>query len=93
MTTHAVVTLRVTNPESLGQYREKAGEALARHGGAVVQASPELTAIEGTPDLPTAMAIVRFPDRAAATAWIEDPDLQAVHDLRRNSGTTEIILL
>ncbi|WP_299612107.1 DUF1330 domain-containing protein [uncultured Tateyamaria sp.] len=93
MTTHAVVMLRVTNPESLGQYRDKATDALARHGGEVVQASPELAVIEGAPVLPDAMAIVRFPDRAAAQAWIGDPDLQSVHDLRRGSGTSDIILL
>ncbi|MEM8656247.1 MAG: DUF1330 domain-containing protein [Pseudomonadota bacterium] len=93
MTTHAVVMLRITNPESLAQYREQASDALARHGGEVVQASPELSILEGAPVMPDALAIVRFPDRAAAEAWIADPDLQTVHDLRRGSGSSDIILM
>lgn len=93
MTTHAVVMLRITNPESMGKYREKAADALARHGGEVVQASPDLAVLEGAPVMPDALAIVRFPDRAAAQAWIDDPDLLAVHALRRGSGSSDIILL
>lgn len=93
MTTHAVVMLRITNPDSLAQYRDKAADALARHGGEVVQASPELKILEGAPILPDALAIVRFPDRTAAQAWIEDPDLQGVHALRTGAGTSDIILM
>lgn len=93
MTTHAVVMLRITDSDSLAQYRARAGEALARHQGEVVQASPELDVLEGTPVLPDALAIVRFPDRASAHAWIADPDLQAVHELRRGSGSSDIILM
>ncbi|WP_223274739.1 DUF1330 domain-containing protein [Tateyamaria sp. syn59] len=93
MTTHAVVMLRVTNPDSLAQYRKKATDALARHGGEVVQASPDLTVLEGAPVMPDALAIVRFPDRAAAEAWIADPDLQPIHDLRRGAGASDILLL
>ena len=93
MTTHAVVALRVTNPESLAHYREQAGAALAKHGGEVVQASPEPAVLEGTPIVPDALAIVRFPDRAAAEAWLNDPDLQAVHALRRGVGSSDIILM
>ncbi|WP_299280382.1 DUF1330 domain-containing protein [uncultured Tateyamaria sp.] len=93
MTTHAVVMLRVTNPESLNAYREKAAEALAHHGGQVVQASPDLKVLEGKPVVPDAIAVVSFPDRAAAEAWIADPELANVHALRRGAGSSEIILL
>ncbi|MBY5932222.1 DUF1330 domain-containing protein [Tateyamaria omphalii] len=93
MTTHAVAMLRITNPDSLAQYREKAGVALARHGGEIVQAAPDISALEGAPVVPDIMAIIRFPDRAAAEAWIADPELQAVHDLRRAAGGSDILLM
>ncbi|WP_299148677.1 DUF1330 domain-containing protein [uncultured Tateyamaria sp.] len=93
MTTHAVAMFRVTNAESLTAYREKAADALARHGGQVVQASPDLKVLEGNPVVPDAIAVVSFPDRAAAEAWISDPDLADVHALRRGAGNSEIILL
>lgn len=93
MTTHAVVTLRVTNSESLTRYRDVAGPALARHGGEVVQASPELKVLEGTPVVPDVIALIAFPDRAAAQAWISDPELADIHALRQGSGRSEILLL
>jgi len=93
MTTHAIVMLRVTNPESLAQYREVAADALARHGGEVAQASPEPTVLEGAPVMPDVIAVLRFPDRAAAEAWEADPELQRAHGLRRASGSSDIILL
>ncbi|GGX57010.1 hypothetical protein GCM10007385_27280 [Tateyamaria omphalii] len=93
MTTHAVVMLRITNLESLTQYREKAAEALARHGGEVLQASPDPVVLEGAPVMPDMIAILRFPDRARAEAWKTDPELQSIHELRRGSGTSDIILM
>ena len=93
MTTHAVATMTVTNPESLGAYREKAGAALAKHGGAVLQASGDLQMIEGDGTPPTVIALLSFPSKDAALSWINDPDLAEVHALRRNSGETKITLL
>lgn len=92
MTTHAIAMLRVTNRDSLALYREQAGAALARHGGEVVQATPEPKILEGSPTLPDIMALLRFPDRASAEAWRADPDLADVHALRVGSGTSEILL-
>ncbi len=92
MTTHAVAMIRVTNPDSLGQYREKAAAALARHGGEVVQASPDPQVLEGQPILPDVMALLRFPDRAAAEAWAGDPDLADIHALRHGAGSSDILL-
>lgn len=93
MTVHAVFTITITNPESLGKYREVAAAALAKHGGAVVQASPAVSVLDGTTAAPNMAAVLSFPDADAAHAWHSDPDLADVHDLRRNAGQTDLILL
>lgn len=93
MTAHAIVTMTVTAPESLAQYREKAAAALSRHGGAVLQASADLALLEGGPELPTIAAVLSFPEREAALAWINDPQLAPVHSLRRGAGHSTIVLL
>lgn len=93
MTTHAIATMKITAPETLAAYREKAAAALARHGGSVLQASASLDLIEGGPDLPDMAALLAFPDRDAALAWINDPELASVHALRRGGGHSSIILL
>jgi uncharacterized protein (DUF1330 family) len=90
---YAYAKLTITNPSSMDAYREQAGAALARHGGAVVAASKDLEALDGQPDAGDISAILSFPDREAAFAWINDPELTEVHALRRNAGQSDILLL
>ena len=93
MTTHAFVTLTVTEPEQLAAYRDRAAAALEKHGGAVSQASRDLHVLEGKTELPHLAAVLTFPDQEAARNWINDPELTEVHALRRGSGRSTIILL
>jgi len=90
---YAYVNMNITNPESLGQYREVAGAALQKHGGAVLAAGKDNMTIEGAHKAPDMAAILSFPDRAAAMAWINDPELAPVHALRRGAGDVSIILI
>ena len=90
---YAVFKADISHPEALVGYREQAGAALAKHGGKVEQATPSPSALDGDPALPDAVAILSFPDKTAAEAWINDPALSALHDLRRSAGRTEILLL
>ena len=59
MTTHAIFTITVTNPDSMAKYREVAGQALAKYGGALVQASPAVTVLDGSDAAPTMAAVLR----------------------------------
>jgi len=90
---YAYAKLTVTNPSSLAQYREVAGEALSRHNGAVVHATTDLSILDGQPDVPSVGVILSFPDKASAQGWINDPDLVEVHNLRRGAGASDILLL
>jgi len=90
---YAYAALTVTDPNALAAYREKAGEALARHGGAVVTASADTTPLDGTPTSPGAAALLSFPDKAAALAWAGDAELADIHALRRAAGQSDILLL
>ena len=90
---YAYAQLTVTNPDALNAYREKAGEALARHGGKVEAASKDFTTLDGNPAAPDTAALLSFPDRDAALAWANDPDLADLHALRRSAGGSDILLL
>lgn len=90
---YAYAKLTVTNPESLAQYRDVAGAALAKHGGAVVSAAGEFTVLDGAPDVPDVVAILSFPDKDAALKWINDPEIADVHALRRGGGASDILLI
>lgn len=90
---YAIFKANITNPESLASYRDHAAAALTKHGGKVEQASTSPEALDGSPDLPQMIATLSFPDVDAARAWINDPELAPVHDMRRGAGQTEILLL
>lgn len=90
---YAYAMLTVTNPEALAEYREQAGPALARHGGKVEHATAEFTPLDGAPAAPNVAALLSFPDKDAALAWSNDPELAEVHALRRSAGASDILLL
>lgn len=90
---YVIATLDVENLKKLAAYREVAGAALAKHGGAIVATSAAAIALEGTPDLPDAVALISFPDKESGLGWLNDPELAETHALRRASGKTQIILL
>ena len=90
---YAIAKLGVLNPDALAQYRDVAGAALAKHGGAVAGAARDFTVLDGAPNAPDVAAVLQFPDRDAALAWANDPDLADVHALRRSAGTSDILLL
>ncbi|GFE51165.1 hypothetical protein So717_29180 [Roseobacter cerasinus] len=93
MPAYVYVTLDVTNTEKLAAYREKAGDALAKHGGRVLQASSSSTVLEGDRPAPGIAVVLEFDTRDAAENWRADPDLATVHQLRMQAGATSITLL
>lgn len=90
---YAYVKLTVTNPKALAEYRDVAGAALAKHGGKVESGAMEFTVLDGAPDMPNAAAVLSFPNKEAAIAWSNDPELADVHALRRSAGGSDILLL
>lgn len=90
---YAYASLTVSNPDALARYRELAGAALARHGGKVEAATATARAIDGAPAIPDTAALLSFPDKDAALAWINDPALADTHALRRSAGASDIVLL
>lgn len=93
MTVQALAMITVTDKETLGAYREKAADALAKHGGSVVAADPEPLVLEAANDAPNITALLSFPTTDAAKAWREDPDLADIHALRNKGGKSTIVVL
>ena len=91
--TYAIAHLTITDLDKFAAYRDVAGEALAKHGGAVAGASRDLTAIDGAPALHDTVAVLTFPDTESAQNWINDPTLADIHALRRGAGQSDIVVL
>jgi len=90
---YAIAHLTVSDPEKLAAYREKAPEALAKHGGKIETATAEFTTLDGAPNAPQVAAILSFPTKDAAIAWANDPELSDIHALRQGAGQSDILLL
>lgn len=87
------VNLILEDADKMAAYREKAGVALQKHGAKVLVSSPSQTVIEGTRDETGIGVILEFASAQAAQAWIDDPQLQDTHALRRAAGRSAITLL
>lgn len=90
---YAYAKLTITNPDALAEYRNIAGKALTKHGGKVESNTREPTVLDGVPDIPNVAALLSFPDKKAALAWANDPELKDVHALRHSIGGSDILLL
>lgn len=90
---YAFVQITVTNPDSFTAYAKEAGPLLAKWGAKPEAMSTEPMRLEGDTSAPSRAVLLSFPDKAAAVGWIEDPDAQEVHALRRASGPCEITLI
>ena len=60
-----------------GEYQKGAGPTIASHSGELITFDVAADTIEGTPPGPQTV-ILKFEDTAAAKAWYESPDYQAV---------------
>lgn len=93
MNIQALALITVTDKDTLGRYREKAADALAKHNGSVIAADPAPIVLEAASDTPNIAALLSFPDVEAAQAWINDSDLADVHALRNGGGKSTIVVL
>ena len=93
MPAYATVQLVMKDMEAFAKYREKAGEALAMHGGKVIAGGPNAEVVEDTGAGECVMVLLEFADADGARGWISDPDLQHIHDMRKAGANTRAVLL
>lgn len=93
MPAYATVQLVLKDMEAFGKYREVAGQALAKHGGKVIAGGPESEVLEDTGAGECVMVLIEFSDAEGARGWINDPELQHVHDMRKAGASTRAMLL
>jgi uncharacterized protein (DUF1330 family) len=91
MTTYLIARMEVTDPERFKDYGPKARALFAKHGGRYVCGGIADT-LEG-PEEKRRVAVLAFPDRAAAEAYYNDPEYVPVRAIRWEATQSEIILI
>jgi uncharacterized protein (DUF1330 family) len=77
MAAYFIAQYAVKDPALYGEYQKGAGPTIAAHGGELITFDIAAETIEGSPPGPQTV-ILKFEDTAAAKAWYESADYQAV---------------
>lgn len=91
MTTYMIARYDVEDPEAYLQYAFAADPLLERHGGELLVADDMAKPIEG--DGGSVSAVVKFPSEAAALSFYNDPDYQALKQIRLASTTNGSVVM
>ncbi|MBD0745382.1 DUF1330 domain-containing protein [Streptomyces sp. CBMA152] len=93
MTAYAIANLRrtATMPEDVFVYMETIQSTLAPFDGHFLVHGATLEVREGT--WPNALVVIAFPDIAAARAWYDSPEYQALLPLRTNHIEGDAVLV
>lgn len=85
-TVHVVANLMIEDEDAYMAYQKGFFPILKRHGGELLTFDDAATTFEGDNPIEGRFILARFPSEAAARAWYDDPDYQALSEHRR-AGT------
>ena len=92
MSAYMIFQVLVTDPAKLSEYAARAMPIVAAHGGKPVGLGAA-TVLQGSATSFDRGAVLEFPDRAAALAWYESPEYQALLDLRGQAMNCSVVLI
>lgn len=89
---YLVAEIDVTDAQAYAPYAGATPPIMAKHGARYLARGGATVAKEGAPPAPR-VAIVEFPSLAAARAYYESPDYQAILPIRRGASTGRLFLV
>ncbi|MBZ0169425.1 hypothetical protein MELA_00648 [Candidatus Methylomirabilis lanthanidiphila] len=92
MPAYMILDIEVSDPIGFEQYKRVAPPALAVYGGRYLARGGRTDILEGK-WVPSRLVILEFPDAARAKQWLESPEYREARDLRRQSATTNIVVI
>jgi len=84
MAGYFVANYRITNQAQYKEYLAAVGPSLTAHGAERVIVDRDSELLEGSAGEVT--VVLRFPSKAAAKAWYDSPEYQAIRHLRTDSS-------
>jgi len=93
MPAYVIALLRAEDLDSepLREYRAANTPLVERHGGRFTVRGGRVDVLEGNP--PGRVVVIEFPDAAAARAWYDDPDYEAIKGLRQQAAETDLVIV
>jgi len=93
MSSYVIGQLNINDPGGYQSYLDGFQPRFDRHGGEPLASSKQDTEVlEGEWSLPRTV-ILRFPSQEDAPEWYEDPEYQALADIRRRTAETNLVVI
>jgi uncharacterized protein (DUF1330 family) len=92
MAAYLIGDVKLKDPEGYKPYQAGVPELIRRHGGEYLVRGGSYEVIEGAWQ-PIRIAVLRFPDRAAAQAFLDDPEYQPFKEIRHRVAQTDLVLV
>ena len=92
MKAYLVLDLSVNDFSGFKKYIAEIPAFIARHSGRYIVQGTQPTAIEGDWK-PERMVIIEFPERAKAEAFLGDPEIQQLFEVRHSTTTSKLVLV
>ena len=92
MAAYLIAHVKVLNPELMAEYSSKAGPTIPAHGGTVITRGKVAEVLAGSHSGNVAL-IAKFPDAAAAHAWYNSAEYQAVIPLRDRALEANFVVI
>ena len=91
MAAYIIADIDVHDAATFDRYRAAVPPFIAKHGGEYLVRGGTIEVAEGNWN-PKRCVMIRFPDHAAARAFLDDPDYKPVAELRFRSANTNLII-
>lgn len=92
MSAYMIVNLEVHDPAAYEAYKTNVPALIARHGGEYLVRGGNLEVFEGRWH-PHRLVLLRFPNRTAVRAFMDDPDYAPLRALRLGIADTDIVVV
>ena len=88
---YIVAEVTVTNPSAYEGYRQAVSPIVARHGGVYLVRGGRAEMLEGS--AAGRVVVIEFPSVAAARAFYESPEYQAIVGARKANSISRVVLV
>ena len=93
MAAYAIAQIRINDPDDYQNYLAGFMPIFERHGGRLLATSKNTTTVvEGSWAFPGTV-IMEFPSADAAHAWCDDPEYQALAQIRHRSADANLVIV
>lgn len=93
MTVYLIAEVKVTNNAWIPDYAARVHDIVARHQGRYLSRSGAIETLEGPQTDVTLIALVQFPSREQALAFVNDPEYRPFSEARKAGSESHFRLI